>query len=444
MAAMRLTVNITKWQIFRLSIPIFFSNLAIPLVGIVDTGLMGHLENEKYLIATSISATFLTMIFWSFGFLRMGTVGLVSQALGKSDYRELVNIILRNILIAILIATLIIIFKPILMNILTQIFNTSAETKQFIDNYISIRIFSAPAELVIYVLVGFYLGIQRTSISSLLIIVLSLLNIIFSIYFVRELSLDVRGVALGTLIAGYLTVISFLIYTYYFIIVKFKVIPRFKIKALLNYKKIFKLLYINFNIFIRTILLTFSFFWITYLSSTLGEEFVAVNSILIHLVIISSFFLDAYAFSTEGIIGFSIGKKSEKMFLSCVKNSIILSFITGLVISFIFLLSVKEIIDLITDIEFLRYLSYKYAFWVIVIPPIASFCYQLDGIFIGATQTAEMRNSMILSVVVYITLSIFLVNEIHNYGIWFALIIFMILRASTLHFYFPKILKKLR
>ena len=114
MPSMRFPVNITKWQIFRLSIPIFFSNLAIPLVGIVDTGLMGHMENEKNLIAISISTTFITMLFWSFGFLRMGTVGLVSQALGKADYRELVNITLRNILIAILLSLLVIILKPIL------------------------------------------------------------------------------------------------------------------------------------------------------------------------------------------------------------------------------------------------------------------------------------------------------------------------------------------
>ena len=132
------------------------------------------------------------------------------------------------------------------------------------------------------------------------------------------------------------------------------------------------------------------------------------------------------------------------MFLSCVKNSIILSFTTGMVISLAFLLSFKEIINLITDIEFLRYLTYKYVLWVIIIPPIASFCYQLDGIFIGATQTKEMRNSMIISVALYITLSLFLIKEIHNYGIWFALTIFMILRASTLHFYFPQILKKFR
>ena len=444
MAAMRLTVNITKWQIFRLSLPIFFSNMAIPLVGIVDTGLMGHMENEKFLIAASISTTFLTMIFWSFGFLRMGTVGLISQALGKADYRELVYIIIRNILIAVFISILIIILKPLLLHFLNQIIVTSTETRDYIDEYISIRVFSAPAELITYVLIGFYLGIQKTFISSLLIIISSLLNIFLSIYFVTELNLDVSGIALGTLIAFYITTIIFSIYTYFLIIKRFKIIPRFNNKIIFNFKKILKLLNINLNIFIRTILLTFSFFWITYLGSTLGEEYIAINSILIQLILISSFFLDAYAFSTESIIGYSIGKKSEKMFLSSVKNSMILSFTTGLIISFLFLIYAKEIINLITDIEFLRYLSYKYLLWVIIIPPIASFCYQLDGIFIGATQTKEMRNSMIISVVIYVILSTFLTQKLHNYGIWFSLLIFMILRASTLHLYFPKILKKFK
>ena len=444
MASMRLTNNITKRQIFRLSIPIFFSNLAIPLVGIVDTSLMGHMENEKFLIAVSISTTFLTMIFWSFGFLRMGTVGLISQSLGKADYREIVYIILRNILIAIFISFLIIIFKPLILHFLNQVFATSIQTKILIDEYISIRVFSAPAELIAYVLIGFYLGIQKTFISSLLITISSLLNIILSIYFVKELNLNVSGVALGTLIAFYITIIIFSIYTYFFIVKKFKIIPRFNNRHIFNYKKILRLLNINFDIFIRTILLTFSFFWVSYLGSTLGEEYVAVNSILIQFILISSFFLDAYAFSTEGVVGYSIGRKSEKMFLSSVKSSIILSFITALIISLIFLIYAKNIINLITDIEFLRYLSYKYLLWVVIIPPLASFCYQLDGIYIGAIQTAEMRNSMIISTGIYVALSIFLTQELHNYGIWFALLIFMILRASTLHFYFPKILKKFK
>ena len=442
MASMRFSVNITKWQIFRLSIPIFFSNIAIPLVGIVDTALMGHMQSENYLIAVSISATFLSIIFWSFGFLRMGTVGLISQTLGKADYRELVNIISRNIIIALFISFLIIILKPFMLHVLNQIFVTSEITKNLIKDYISIRVFSAPAELICYVIIGFYLGIQKTFISSLLVVILSLLNIILSIYFVKVQNLNVSGVALGTLLASYVTIIIFSIYTYYYIINRFKVIPRFNSKSIFNYKKVFKLLNINFNIFIRTILLTFSFFWVTYLSSTLGEEYVAINSILIQLIIISAFFLDAYAFSTEGIIGYSIGRKSRKMFLTAVKNSIILSFTTGIIISFFFLFYAKEIINLITDIEFLRYLSYKYSLWVIIIPPIASFCYQLDGIFIGATQTKEMRNSMILAVAIYLSLSIYLTQKLHNYGIWFALLLLMVLRSSTLHFYFPKILKK--
>ena len=444
MLSLRLSSNVTKWQIFKLSIPIFFSNLAIPLVGIVDTGLMGHLESQEYLIAVSIASTFFTMILWSFGFLRMGTVGLVSQTFGKSDYRELVNIIFRNFCIAFIIAFLIIIFKPILINIIFQIFAVSPETNSFIKDYISIRVFSAPAELIIYVLVGFFLGIQRTFISSVLIITLSLLNICFSIYFVNVLGLNVKGVAFGTLLSAYITVLLFSVYMYFYIIKRFKVIPRFVLKKLLNFKKLFKLFNINFNIFIRTILLTFSFFWITYLGSTLGEEYVAVNSILLQLIFISSFFLDAYAFSTEGIVGYSIGKKSSKMFINTVKNSLILSFITGVLISIFFLFFAKEIINLITDLEFLIFLTYKYLIWVIFIPPVASIAYQLDGIFIGATQTKELRNAMIVSVFIYLFLSVFLTKQLHNYGIWFSLLLFMILRASTLHFYFSKILNQFR
>ena len=162
------------------------------------------------------------------------------------------------------------------------------------------------------------------------------------------------------------------------------------------------------------------------------------------LIIISSFFLDAYAFSTEGIIGFSLGKKSKKMFLTTVYNSILLSFFTGIIISIFYLFFAIEIINLLTDLEYLRYLIYKYVMWVIFIPPIASFCYQLDGIFIGATQTKEMRNAMIVSVVLFITISLFLIEKLNNYGVWFSLFIFMILRASTLHFYFNKIKQKFK
>ena len=231
------------------------------------------------------------MEFWIF---KNGDGRLISQAVGKGDYRELVNILIRNLFIALLISFLIILSKPFLLNILNQVFRVSDVTKSLIESYISIRIFSTPAELIIYILVGFYLGIQRTFISSFLIIIFSILNIIFSIYFVKQLNLDVKGVALGTLLSSYMTILFFSAFTYFYLIRKFKLIPRFNQKVIFNFKKIFRLLNINFNIFLRTIFLTFAFFWITYLSSTLGEEYVAINSILLQLVFISSFFLDSY------------------------------------------------------------------------------------------------------------------------------------------------------
>ena len=440
MELLKSTSKFSKKQIILLSIPVFFSNLAIPLVGMVDTGLMGNLGETKYLAATSVATSVMTMIVWSFGFLRMGTVGIVSQAYGRSDYREIVKTLLRNFIIALAAAFIILIFTPLIKISIANFFSTSNETSELINIYLNVRVFSIPAELVIYILIGFYLGIQKTKISSLLIVILSALNIVFSSIFVLTFDLNVFGVALGTLLASYITASTFIIFTYNFIIKKFKIIPKFE--NLVVRSKILKLLSINMDIFLRTLFLTFAFLWITYLGSKIGEDYLAVNTILLQFIILASFFLDAYAFSTEGIVGYSIGKKSEKMFLSCVKNSIILSFITGIVISLIFILSVKEIINLITDIEILRYLSYKYALWVIIIPPIASFCYQLDGIFIGASQTKEIRNAMIVSVLGYIGVSILLTRYLGNHGIWFSLLLFMIFRAATLQFYFKNILRK--
>ena len=204
-------MNLTKYsgkfskkKIILLSIPVFFSNIAIPLVGMVDTGLMGNLGDTKYLAATSIATSVMTMIIWSFGFLRMGTVGIVSQAYARGDYREIVKTLLRNFFVAVIIALLIIILKPLIYSSIQYFFNTSLETQKLINTYLNVRVFSVPAELLIYILVGFYLGIQKTKISSLLIIVLSVLNIVFSSLLVLSYNLNIFGVALGTLIASYI------------------------------------------------------------------------------------------------------------------------------------------------------------------------------------------------------------------------------------------------
>ena len=281
---------------------------------------------------------------------------------------------------------------------------------------------------------------QKTNISSLLIVILSALNIILSSFFVLTLNLDVFGVALGTLISTNLTMIIFITYSYFYILKNFQIKPRLNgIIMISKFKKLFSL---NFDIFLRTLFLTFSFLWVTYLGSKLGEDFLAVNTILMQFLIFAAFFLDAYAYSTEGIIGFAIGRKNKKSFLTAVKNSIQISLVTALLISIFYLFFFKNVINILTDIEVLRFLSFKYFIWIVLLVPIASLAYQLDGIFIGASQTKEMRNGMIFSVILFLIISIYSIKFFENDGIWFSLVIFMILRSVTLNYFFKRILKR--
>jgi MATE family multidrug resistance protein len=393
---MSYNTNVSKSYLFQLSIPIFFSNLAVPLVGLTDTFLMGHMESEKFLAATSISTAVMTMILWSFGFLRMGTVGIVAQCLGRGDYRGIILTIFRNFIIALVISILIILLKPIIINLINKFYLPTTETKDLINDYISVRIFSAPAELGLYIVVGLFLGLQKTRVSSLIIASFCILNIILSILFVKKYNLGITGVALGTLAAAYVVCIIALMNSFWFVTAKFNL----KLKTT--------------NVFIL-------------------EKF------LLQFIMLASFFLDAYAFSTEGVIGYTIGRKTKKNFYLAVKNSIQLSSATGLAIAFVFFILFKPIVHGLTDIDYLRYLAYGYFLWIILIPPVASFCYQLDGIFIGAAQTAEMRNGMFVSVTFFIVASYYLVQTLSNHGLWLSFLMFMILRALTLYFYFSRI-----
>ena len=428
--------------ILKLSIPIFFANLAIPLVGIIDTGLMGNLGNLSYLSATSVAANLFSMIFWSFGFLRMGTVGLVSQAYGKEDYTEIFNIVVRNLVFVLLISLILILLQNYIFNLSVGIFNLSDTTRQFYQDYFQIRIYSAPGELTLYIVTGLFVGLQKTKISSLAVGLFSILNIVLSIILVSKFDLNIKGVAYGTLFSALLISTTFLIYTFWYLNKMSKI--NINIDKLIDLNKLKNIFNINLNIFIRTILLTFSFLWFTYLGSQIGENYIAANAILINLVFLSAFILDAYAFSTEGMVGYSLGKKDIGLFKKIVKNSFILSALTGLIISIIYFFINKYVIELMSDIETIRNLSSSYAVWLILMPLISSFCYQFDGIFIGASQTKELRNAMIFSVFSYLLMSLYLTKLIGNTGIWISLCLFMVLRALSLFYYLDRIYLRFR
>ena len=427
-------------NIIKLSIPIFFANLAIPLVAIVDTGLMGNLDNASYLVATSIAASVFSMIFWSFGFLRMGTVGMVAQAYGSKDYQEIINIFLRNISFVIVISLLLIIFQRYIFQISLSIFELSLETKKYFKDYFNLRIYSSFGELTIFVITGLFIGLQKTKTSSIIIGFFSITNILFSLFFVLYLNLNVQGVALGTLVSSSLTTIIFLFYTF-FDLNKFAQLE-YNTQKIFNFKKIKNIFNINFNIFIRSILLTFAFLYFTYLGNSISEETVAANTILLNLTMLSAFILDAYAFSTEGIVGYSIGSKNLRLLKDVIKNSFILSASTALLICVIFSFGNHLFIIAMTDLTEIRNICFSYAYWIVIIPFISSFCFQFDGIFVGASQTTELRNAMIVSVSIYIICSLFLIASFGNTGLWLSLSIFFIARALTLFLYLDRIYQR--
>ena len=408
-------------------------------MAIVDTGLMGNLENTSYLVATSIASSIFSMIFWSFGFLRMGTVGMVAQAHGSNQFHEIINLVLRNIVFVFIISLLLIFLQTYIFKLALLIFDLSPDTKKYFKDYFDIRIYSSFGELTIFVITGLFIGLQKTKTSSIVVGFFSITNIIFSLVFVVYFNLNVKGVALGTLVSSTLTSIIFLSFTFF----ELKKITTLELnyKKIFNFNKIKNIFNINLNIFIRSILLTFSFLFFTYLGNSISEDVVAANTILINLIMLSAFILDAYAFSTEGLIGYSIGSKNKKLLKEIIKNSFILSSSTGLIISFGYFVGKNHFIEIMTDLENVKIICFSYSLWIVIIPFISSFCYQFDGIFVGASKTKELRNAMVMSVVIYLLTAFFLVNFFGNLGLWIALSIFFILRGLTLFLYLGRIYK---
>ena len=304
-------------NIFKLSIPIFFANLVIPFVAIVDTGLMGNLDNASYLVATSIAASVFSILFGSFGFLRSGTVGMVAQADGSNDYQEVVNIFLRNIAFVIIISLLLILFQSYIFQISLSVFELSSDTKRYFKEYFNLRIYSTFGELTIFVITGLFIGLQKTKTSSIIVGFYSIANIIFSLVFVLYFNLNVFGVALGTLVASTLTTIIFLFYTFFALSKITKL--EFSTNKILDPRKVKTIFNINLNIFIRSLLLAFAFLYFTYLGNSISEETVAANTILLNFIMLSAYVLDAYAFSTEGIVGYSIGSKDRQLLNDVIK-----------------------------------------------------------------------------------------------------------------------------
>lgn len=418
-------------QILRLAIPNIISNLAVPLLGVVDTALVGRMQGLYHLGAIAIGGMIFNFVYWGFGFLRMGTTGLTAQALGREDKGDIIHILIRALAVAIIFAILIIILQDVISWISFTLLSASAGVEKYAEIYFRIRIFAAPATLSLYAFHGWFLGMQNARYPLYLTILVNAANIAFNLLFIKVFNMQSDGIALGTVVAQYIG----LIFAVILFLISYKdYLKNITQSALLNLSKLKHFFSINSDIFIRTLMLIFAFSFFTAQSAMLGDDILAVNSILMQLWMIFSFGIDGFAFAAESIVGKYKGAGDLRQLKSAIRYIFRWGVTLGAFFSLSYWIGDKELLRLFTDKNNIIRLALIYMPWTIAAPLINSFCYIWDGIYLGATASKAMRNAMVFS-----TLAVFLpffyigMHFWQNHGIWLAMMLFMITRWISLH-----------
>lgn len=427
-------------KILRLAVPNILSNLSVPLLSAVDTAVVGHLEKVSYLGAIAIGSMIFNFIYWGFGFLRMGTTGLTAQALGGKKDDETISIFARSFGIAVISGLALIIFQSLISNFSFYLVDGSAEVEKYASEYFDIRIWAAPATLSLYAFHGWFLGMQNAKYPLILTVTVNILNIILNLTFIYGFGMKVDGVALGTVIAQYigLGLAAFLYLKKYS-----SYTPLLNLKKVLNLAPLKEYMRVNFDIFIRTLSLIFAFTYFTAKSAEFGNDLLAVNTILLQLWMLIAYGVDGFAFAAESLVGKYFGAKDKSKLKEVIKYSFYWGIGFGVIFSAIYFLFDRSIVAIFTDKNHLIDLAMVYFTWTIFAPLINGFCFIWDGIFIGATATKAMRNTMLVSTFV-IFLPVFLLTRgiIGNHSLWFAMTLFMITRGVTLTLAAPKCILK--
>jgi len=423
-------------QVFRLALPIIVANLSVPLLGAVDTAVMGHLEHAYFLGAVAVGATVIHFIYWGFGFLRMGTTGLTAQAFGANQACEVRANFQRAALLGTVIGLTLWALQYPIINFSLHLFDASETVEQLARTYFLIRIWSAPAVLVNYALIGWFIGIHNTRLTLILQVWMNCISIILDIVFVVGFGWGVEGVAFATVIAE----ISAVILGLYLYRRQIQQIDNSGEKTdLLNLGKLRRMIGVNTDIFIRTFCLIFAFAFFTAEAAKFGDAVLAANAVLLQFMHFMAFGLDGFAQAAEALVGSALGAKDRFTFREAVKTSTLWALIVSVAFALVYWGLGTLIIDLLTDLEDVRIAAKDALNWLIVLPIVAVWPYMLDGIFIGATRSAEMRNGMIISLIVFIVALFVLKAEYGYHGLWFALTLFMIARGLTLGLVYPRI-----
>ena len=425
-------------QIYRLALPNIISNFSIPLLGAVDTALMGRLESAHYLGAVGIGGVIFSFIYWGFGFLRMATTGLTAQAFGENDILECGRLLLRATCIGILVSLLLFIFQWQLADISFLLIKASPEVEHLARAYFHIRIYAAPATLCLHALHGVFLGLQNAHYPMLLTIVVNLVNIVLNLVFVQMLGMKVEGVALATVIAQYVGL--FLAILLFFRRYR-SILTGWNFREVLLLSKLKHFLSISGDIFIRTCCLVFSHAFFTAKSAALSDTFLAINTILLQFINLMSYAIDGLAFAAEGMIGKYKGARDMPNLKRTTRQIFFWAFLFGGIIMLIFVCFGERLLSVFTNQMSLIQQAEPYLIWIIVAPIINVAAYIWDGIFLGATASRALRNSVIVSTLLFFS-AVYLLTPFGNHGLWGALTLLLVARGVSLTVLAPKYLFK--
>jgi len=421
---------------WALAWPIILSNSSIPLVGAVDTAVMGHLPDAAYIGAVALGANLFSIIYWGFGFLRMGTTGFVAQACGAGDGAEVRAALQRALAIAGALALLVWILQGPIAAIAFRVIDSTDRVEGLTRTYFDWRIWSAPAAFANYAVLGTLIGLQQTRGVLLVQLALNGTNVLLDLLFVPGLGLGVQGVAAASVIAEYTAVAVGL----WLVMRRIRELPGHEqFVTLFEPAALRALVAVNGNIFIRTICLVLSFFYFTAEGARLGEITVAANAVLMQLQFFLAYGLDGFAHAAEGLVGSAWGRHQRLQFRTAVRTTTVLALAVAAGYTIVYALLGPVFIGWMTDLDAVRRMAATYLPWMIAAPLISVWSFQLDGIFIGTTRTVEMRNGMLVSAAAFWLGVQLLVPTWGNHGLWLAFMLFLGLRAVTLAAWLPRL-----
>jgi len=428
-------------RVLMLAWPIILSNLSVPLVGLVDTAVVGQLADPRYMGSVAIGAVIFSSVFWVFGFLRMGTTGFVSQAAGANNTQEVRFSLLRALSIAVLLGGLLIALQAPVKWLSLSLMGADESLSPLIEAYFETRVLSAPAVFVNYCILGALIGLQRTGLALLLQLVLNGSNLILDVWFVLYLGWDSAGVAMASALSEYLAAVLGL-WLLRDLLLPSKPVQPTCLSQLYSPESLRALFVVNGNLFLRTLFLTSAFFFFTAQGAQFGVVILAANAILINLLQMLAYGLDGFAHAAEALAGGAYGAKKRSAFEQAVKSSSLWAGVMALVIAVVYFLVGDLIIQGMTVNADVVAAAKQYFPWIIAAPLIAVWSYQLDGIFIGATQTEVMRNTVGLALLVYVLSAYLLIPLLGNQGLWMSLMLFMGLRGVFLYLAYPKLMSQ--